>query len=53
MSDATPAATPAMEMPVMTPMKACRLFARRYREATKSSNLMKEAISFQPSSDYS
>ena len=28
-SEATPAATPAMEMPVMMPMKACRRLARR------------------------
>jgi hypothetical protein len=28
-SDATPAATPAMEIAVMTPMKACLLLARK------------------------
>src|ERR671925_98436 len=45
-SEATPAATPAMEIAVITPMKACRRLARKYREATKSSNLM-EAFSRQ------
>src|SRR5215470_7562448 len=39
-SDATPAATPAIEMPVITPMTAWRLLARRYRVATKSSKRM-------------
>ena len=39
-SEATPAATPATEMPVMMPMKACLLFARKYRDAIKSSNLI-------------
>src|SRR5579884_939714 len=36
-SDATPAATPAIEIPVITPMTACLRLARRYREATNSS----------------
>ena len=40
MSEATPAATPTIEMPVMMPMKACLLFARRYRAAINSSNLI-------------
>lgn len=38
MSDATPAATPMIEMAVITPMTACLRFARRYRAAMKSSN---------------
>src|SRR5271165_1758014 len=37
---ATPAATPTIEMIVMTPMTAWRRLARRYRAATKSSNCM-------------
>ena len=56
-SEATPAATPAMEMPVMMPMKACLLLARRYRVAMKSSKRMAKlsAVSSQLSakSDYS
>src|SRR5438270_1519628 len=38
--DATPAVTPMTEMTVITPITACRRLARRYRAATKSSNLM-------------
>ena len=38
--EATPAATPTIEMPVMMPMKACLLFARKYRVAMKSSKRM-------------
>jgi hypothetical protein len=38
-SDATPAATPTTEIPVMMPMTACLRLARRYRVAMKSSNL--------------
>ena len=34
------AATPVMEMPVMIPMNACLLFARKYRVAMKSSKRM-------------
>src|SRR5712692_7705597 len=45
--EATPAATPAMEMPVITPMKAWRRLALRYRVATKSSKRIREAISRQ------
>src|SRR5579872_1875280 len=44
-SDATPAATPAMEMAVMIPMKACRRFARRYRLAMKSSKRIRRWLS--------
>jgi hypothetical protein len=39
MSDATPAATPMIEIAVITPITACRRLARKYREATKSSNI--------------
>src|ERR1700722_8494956 len=57
MSAATPAATPAIEMPVITPMTACRRFARRYRAAMNSSKRMSEvsAFSSEPSArfDYS
>src|SRR6476661_10068663 len=38
--EATPAVTPMTEMIVMTPITACRRLARRYRAATKSSNLI-------------
>src|ERR1700722_18502203 len=38
-NEATPAVTPMTEMIVITPITACRRFARRYRAATKSSNL--------------
>ena len=37
---ATPAATPATEMAVITPTTACRRLARRYRAAMKSSKRM-------------
>src|SRR5436305_2539065 len=37
-NDATPAATPAIEITVITPTTAWRRFARRYRAAMKSSN---------------
>src|ERR1700683_517585 len=47
-SEATPAATPAMEMPVIMPITAWRRLARKYRDATKSSKRI-EAISCQPS----
>src|SRR5579871_559286 len=40
-SEATPAATPTTEMPVMMPMNACLLFARRYRDAMKISKRMR------------
>src|ERR1700687_2578304 len=54
-SEATPAATPAIEIPVITPMTAWRRLARRYRVAINSSKRIKEAISFQLSAafDYS
>jgi hypothetical protein len=39
-NDATPAATPAIEIAVMTPMKACLRFARRYLLATNSSKFI-------------
>src|SRR6478735_5667344 len=39
-SEATPAVTPMTEMIVITLITACRRLARRYRAATKSSNLM-------------
>src|SRR6476646_8143022 len=39
-SEATPAVTPMTEITVITPITACRHLARRYRAATKSSNLM-------------
>src|SRR5579864_574299 len=53
-SDATPAATPAIEMPVMIPIKDWRRLARRYRLAMKSSKRMDlSAVSPQPKSDYS
>src|SRR6478736_5939427 len=38
-SEATPAVTPMTEITVITPITACRRLARRYRAATKSSNL--------------
>lgn len=38
MSEATPAATPMIEIAVMTPMTAWRRLALRYRAATNSSN---------------
>src|ERR671923_66991 len=41
-SEATPAATPAIEIPVMIPMKAWRRLARRYRLAMKSSKRMRD-----------
>src|SRR5262249_24016721 len=37
-NDATPAATPTMEITVITLITACRRLARRYRAATKNSN---------------
>src|SRR5438270_730875 len=37
-SEATPAATPAIEITVITPTTAWRRLARKYREAMKSSN---------------
>src|SRR6185437_6389309 len=40
MSEATPAATPATEIAVITPINACRRFARKYLLAIKSSNLI-------------
>src|ERR1700743_2400309 len=40
-SAATPAATPATEIAVITPTTACRRLARRYRAAMKSSKRMK------------
>src|SRR5437588_7125803 len=41
--DATPAATPAMEIPVITPITACLRLARRYRDAMKNSKRMKRS----------
>src|SRR5260370_1289054 len=38
---ATPAATPAIEIPVIMPIKAWRRLARKYRRAIKSSKRMK------------
>src|SRR6478609_11971619 len=38
-SEATPAVTPTTEIAVITPITACLRLARRYRAATKSSNL--------------
>ena len=40
--EATPAATPTTEMPVMMPTKACLLLARKYRDAINSSKRMKK-----------
>src|SRR5438270_1320393 len=39
-SEATPAVTPMTESTVLTPITAYPRFARRYRAATKNSNLM-------------
>jgi len=39
-NDATPAATPTTEIPVMIPMNAWRRLARRYRDAMKNSKRM-------------
>ena len=48
--EATPAATPAIEMPVIMPIKAWRRLARKYRRAIKSSKRMNSfsAVSYQP-----
>jgi hypothetical protein len=43
-SDATPAATPAMEIIVITPITACLRLARKYRDAMKNSKRMKKAL---------
>src|SRR3954451_20837544 len=43
-SEATPAVTPMTEITVITPITACRRLARRYRAATKSSNLMPPSL---------
>src|SRR5215471_4004502 len=41
-SDATPAATPMIEITVISEITACLRFALRYRIATKSSNFIKK-----------
>src|SRR5664279_3949677 len=46
MSEATPAATPTIEMTVMIPMTAWRRLARRYRAATKSSNCIEKGTGY-------
>jgi len=42
--EATPAATPAIEMPVMMPMKAAFFWLAKYRVAMKSSNLIEVPV---------
>src|SRR5258708_2910771 len=50
--EATPAATPAIEIPVIMPIKAWRRLARKYRRAIKSSKRMKRFQRSAVSPDY-